>query len=156
MARHASATIIGRIGRTPELSRTKAGAVLNLSVAVDRGRDQEPDWYRVTIWREGAEQVDALGLGPGDLVFASGRLAMSHWSDKNGTQRVRPEITAGASSVQLLTRPRDRTDDRTENHATRRTRTDPRRQYQYDPAPPPPEYDDSTPDNAAPDGEPPF
>lgn len=145
MARHAKAQIIGRLGRTPELNHTKnGGAVLNLTVAVDRGPDSNPDWYRVTVWRDAAEQVDRLGLAVGDLVFAEGRLALAHWTAPDGTERTRPEITAGAPSVQLLTRarPREPKPNNAATHAQRRTQTDPRRQYQYDAAPPPPEYDD--------------
>ena len=74
----ANMTIVGRIGRDPDLRFSASGvAVLNVSVAVSRRKGKGDDateetvWYDVKCFRELAEHV-AESISTGDEVIAMG------------------------------------------------------------------------------------
>jgi single-stranded DNA-binding protein len=105
--------------------------VLNLRVAVAQRRDRDnADWYSVTAWEGLAETLAVtLDIGQGDLVYVAGDLGIDHYTDRAGVACSAPVITA--RDVQLLARARR--DEPRDTHATRRTRTDPRRTQQPTP-----------------------
>lgn len=181
MARLATATIVGRLGNTPELVYLGDGSTVlaHLSLAVDAGKD-DAEWFSVTAWNNEARiLIERLAVAKGDLVLAHGRLRQRRWRDRN-TNEPRSKVELSASTVQLLRRSaaneqagqdRHATDQPpTQNHAQRRTRTDPRRQPQPQPQPPQEpdhtnpdapawhDWQDGPPDGPPPDayGEPPF
>jgi single-strand DNA-binding protein len=69
-------TLIGRLGRDPEMRYTPAGdPVTNFSLAISRkvdGKDQTM-WVRITAWGKQAENCNTF-LTKGQLVFVTGRL----------------------------------------------------------------------------------
>ena len=87
-------TIIGNLGRDPELRYTPAGdAVCDFSVAVnDRKRDKAGEWhdvttwFKVTFWRKQAENASKY-LTKGRQVYVEGRLEVDEWSDRDGKNR---------------------------------------------------------------------
>jgi single-strand DNA-binding protein len=87
-------TIIGNLGRDPELRYTPAGdAVCDFSVAVnDRKRDKAGEWqdittwFKVTFWRKQAENASKY-LTKGRQVYVEGRLEVDEWSDRDGKDR---------------------------------------------------------------------
>lgn len=73
-----STTIIGRVGRDPELRFTESGlALCRIPVAVNRNRkkgdqwEEETTWFDVTIFDALAENA-ASSLSKGDEIIASG------------------------------------------------------------------------------------
>jgi single-strand DNA-binding protein len=90
--------ITGNLGQTPECRMTQNGdSVTNLSVAVNRvwykkddgEKQEEVTWYRVSLWREQAEDAERY-LVKGQQVTVCGRLATDGfgnpptWIDDSG------------------------------------------------------------------------
>ncbi len=87
-------TVIGNLGRDPELRYTPQGdAVCDFSVAVnDRKRDKAGEfqdvttWFKVTFWRKQAENASKF-LTKGRQVYVEGRLQVEEWTDRDGNTR---------------------------------------------------------------------
>jgi len=87
-------TIIGNLGRDPELRYTPQGdAVCDFPVAVnDRKRDKSGEfqdvttWFKVTFWRKQAENASKF-LTKGRQVYVEGRLQVEEWTDRDGNNR---------------------------------------------------------------------
>ena len=106
-------TIIGNLGRDPEMRYTESGqAVTNFSVATNRkftpegGEEKEVvTWFRVSVWGKAAEACHEY-LKKGRQVYVEGRLI----SDEHGNPRkwtgedgeVHSSFEVSAYSVQFL------------------------------------------------------
>lgn len=95
-------TIVGNVGRDPELRYTPQGfAVCDFSVAVNRrigGQNNteprdETTWFRVTCWRQLAETV-AKYVRKGRQILIVGEVSVSAYTDKAGQPAATLEITA--------------------------------------------------------------
>jgi len=93
-------TIVGNVGRTPEMRYTPAGVpVTDFSVAVNKSytRDGEKvekvKWYKVVCWRKLAE-VTAEYLQKGRLVAVEGEVEVEAYIDKNGAAVGKLVLTA--------------------------------------------------------------
>ena len=103
-------TIVGNLGRDPEMRYTPDGTpVTNFSVATNR-RWNRPDgtqgeetvWFRVTAWRRLAEVCNQY-LQKGRMVLIEGRLQADPatggpriWTGNDGAPRASFELTADA------------------------------------------------------------
>jgi single-strand DNA-binding protein len=90
-------TIIGNIGRDPEIRAMKnGGKVANIAVAVNeyRGKDEDPvtHWYNVVGWGPNAETAE--GLSKGDRVVVVGKMVTRKWEDQKGNTRYSTELVA--------------------------------------------------------------
>ena len=107
MASFNKITIVGNLGRDPELRYTPQGtAVCQFSVATnERRRDKSGEqqdittWFRVTSWGKQAENVSKY-LSKGRRVYVEGRLHMEEWTDRDG--KARQTLEVNASDVQFL------------------------------------------------------
>jgi single-strand DNA-binding protein len=99
-------TIVGSLGRDPELRFTATGrAVCGFTVAVShrykaQGSDdwtEETSWVDVTCWGTLGENV-AASLVKGNRVLVTGRLRQEEWDDKE-TGKKRSKLTCVADSV---------------------------------------------------------
>ena len=97
-----STTIIGHLGRDPEMRYTPSGApVTNFSVATSRrwtdaaGVQQErTTWFKVVAWRKLAEVCNQY-LRKGQLVMVEGEVDASAYMPKDGGEpRASLELTA--------------------------------------------------------------
>jgi single-strand DNA-binding protein len=88
-------TVVGNIGREPNLRYTEKGtAVCDFTLAQNRptkktangNKDQDPLWFKVTIWGNRAETA-AQYLKKGDPVYIQGKFDVDHWTDKEGNLR---------------------------------------------------------------------
>lgn len=93
-------TIIGNVGRDPELRYLQNGvAVCDFSVAVNKrytsGGEQrdETTWFRVTCWRQLAETVNQY-LSKGRQVMVIGEVKATAYQDKGGQPAATLELTA--------------------------------------------------------------
>jgi single-strand DNA-binding protein len=93
-------TIVGHVGRAPELKYTQSNiAFCTFSVATSkRWKDKNTDewkenttWHRVKAWRYDAEK--AAKLDKGSLVLVEGTLESEEWTDKEGNKRETMIIT---------------------------------------------------------------
>jgi len=100
-------TIVGYLGRDPELRYTPDGTpVCDFSVATtERRKDRagEPQdittWFRVTVWRRQAELAGQY-LAKGKQVYVEGRLIQKEYQDRDGNTRFNLEVTA--SDIQFI------------------------------------------------------
>lgn len=94
-------TIVGNVGRDPELRYTQSGvAVCDFSVAVNKvyttsggERREETTWVRVTVWRRTAETVNQY-LKKGRQVLCVGEASVSAYLDRSGQPAASLEMTA--------------------------------------------------------------
>ena len=102
------ATIIGNVGRDPELRYSAAGAaVCNITVATSRNwkdktsgeKVEETEWHRVVFYDRLAE-IAGEYLKKGRSVYVDGRLKTRKWADKDGVERYTTEIVA--ENMQML------------------------------------------------------
>jgi single-strand DNA-binding protein len=95
-------TIVGHLGRDPELRYTPQGkAVCDFSVATsEKFRDTErTTWFKVTAWDKTAESV-AKYLKKGSLAYVSGRLSLEDWTDRDGKDR--QTLVVSANDIKFL------------------------------------------------------
>ena len=99
--------LIGNLTRDPELRATQSGVpVCTFTVAVNRRKQgaeagqQEADFFRVTTWRQQAENCNRY-LAKGRKVGVVGNLTMETYTDKNGLPRNSLEVMA--DEVEFLT-----------------------------------------------------
>lgn len=113
----AQATIIGTLGKDPELKQSRDGRTTFAKFGVawsERQKDatgnwdQGPTvWVQVTVFGRQAENI-AQTLGKGDRAVVSGRLQPETWQSNQGEQTVMvmvadtvaPELTFASAQVQ--------------------------------------------------------
>ena len=108
-------TIVGYLGRDPELRYTAQGtAVCKMSVATTERRrsangetEEHTTWFRVTVWGRQAELANEY-LGKGRQVYVEGRLRLEEYADREGNPRISPEVNA--TDLQFLGQRSDLTD----------------------------------------------
>lgn len=96
----AQVTIVGRLGRDPEISTTaRGGIVCRFSVVTSRSRkteqgweDVDTTWWAVTAFDRLGEHV-AASLAKGQRVIVVGRAVERSW-EKDGEKRSRVEVMA--------------------------------------------------------------
>lgn len=96
MAGYNQLTIVGNVGREPELRYTQAGVpVCDFTVAVNEkyGERETVTWVRVSCWRQLAE-IAAKYVRKGGQVMAAGRVSVSAYADKQGQPAASLELTA--------------------------------------------------------------
>lgn len=109
-----NATIIGRLGRDPEIRYTTDGnSIANFSLATSNkwkdkssGEQKErTEWHRVVVFGKRAEII-GNHYHKGDLVGVSGELQTRKWVDKDGNEKYTTEIVVSAfnGDVQMITK----------------------------------------------------
>ena len=95
-------TLIGNLGRDPEMRYTPSGvAVTNFNVATSRSwtgqdgqRQEKTVWFRVAAWDRQAETCNQY-LAKGQKVLVVGELEEpSTWTDRDGNTRASLEVRA--------------------------------------------------------------
>lgn len=101
----AALTIIGTVGREPELKQTSAGPVLEFSVAVNSWAKsgETTAWYRVSMFGKRGESLSSM-IHKGEKIGASGRLVPREYQGKNGAGL---SLDLKADSITLLGGKRD-------------------------------------------------
>ncbi len=102
-------TLIGNLGRDPELRYTANGqAVANFTLATtesyskrDGGREERTEWHRIVAWGKLAE-ICGEYLAKGRQIYVEGRIQTREWEDKDGNKRWTTEIVA--RNMQMLGR----------------------------------------------------
>jgi single-strand DNA-binding protein len=102
-------TIVGYLGRDPELRYTPQGtAVCNISIATTERRknvegeyEDRTTWFRVTLWNRQAELANEY-LAKGRQVYIEGRLRQEEYTDREGARRTSLVVTA--TEMQFLGR----------------------------------------------------
>ena len=107
MSNDASTTLIGTLGKDPELRYTTGGTgVASFSMAVNRSYKkndewvQETSWFDVVCWGDLGEHC-AESLVKGNRVIATGRLQQRSWETREGEKRYAIELVADAVGPDL-------------------------------------------------------
>jgi single-strand DNA-binding protein len=99
-------TLIGNLGKDPEIRRLENGAVVaKFSLATNEYyRDksdqlqQVTEWHDIVCWRALAEQAERI-LKKGRLVYIEGKLAHREYTMQDGQKRYITEILASTLKV---------------------------------------------------------
>lgn len=99
MASFNKITIVGYLGRDPELRYTPQGTpVCDFSIATtERRKDKSGEfhdqttWFRVSFWGKLAEVANQY-LAKGRQAYIEGRLTQREWQDRDGNQRTSLEV----------------------------------------------------------------
>lgn len=102
-------TLIGNLGRDPEVRRLESGAVVaKFSVATNENYKDKNDewqtrteWHDVVVWRNLAERAER-DLKKGKMVYVEGKLTHRKYQDKDGNDRYITEVVA--NTFRLLER----------------------------------------------------
>ena len=92
-------TIVGYLGRDPELRYTPQGTpVCDFSIATtERRKDKSGEyhdhttWFRVSFWGKLAELSNQY-LAKGKLAYVEGKLSQREWQDRDGNTRTSLEV----------------------------------------------------------------
>lgn len=99
-------TIVGNIGRDPEIRESNGRKFAKFSVAVRKfkpdANGNKDDWFNVTAFGREAEYVENYAA-KGNKVAVSGRVELNTYTKKDGTSGASLELTA--TSVSLVSRP---------------------------------------------------
>ncbi|MEK9909149.1 MAG: single-stranded DNA-binding protein [Candidatus Thalassarchaeaceae archaeon] len=96
------ATIIGNVGKDPEVRNTNSGKqVASFSVASETGygNKKETQWHNVVTFDERLiDNVIRKYVTKGTKVFATGDLVYRSWDKQDGTKGYKTEIILGFGS----------------------------------------------------------
>jgi single-strand DNA-binding protein len=110
MASYNKITLVGNVGKDPELKTVGTAKVVDFSIAINEpARGQQPErteWYRVSFWDRRAETI-AQYVRKGTQIMVEGRLTVRTFIDPN-TQRDRYSLEVSGTDFLLLgSRPAD-------------------------------------------------
>jgi single-strand DNA-binding protein len=102
-------TLIGHVGRAPEIRYTQGGApVANFSVATNEywttntgERGERTEWHRIVAWGKLAEFCQEY-VQKGSYLYIEGRIQTRNYEDRDGVKRYITEIRA--NEIGLLDR----------------------------------------------------
>lgn len=99
------ATLLGNLGRDPEVRRTPSGMlVVTLRLATTRPRKgerkpEDTDWHNVVLFDKLAEVAEKY-LKKGQSVYIEGYMRTRKWQDKDGGTRYTTEVVG--NDLQLM------------------------------------------------------
>jgi single-strand DNA-binding protein len=106
MASYNRITLVGNVGRDPELKTVGTNKVVDFSLAVNEpARGQVPEkteWYRISFWDRKAETI-AQYVKKGTQIMVEGRLSVRTYLDNSQRERYSLEVS-GQDFVLLGTR----------------------------------------------------
>jgi single-strand DNA-binding protein len=102
-------TLIGHVGRQPEIRYTQGGApVANFSIATNEywtnntgERQERTEWHKIVAWGKLAEFCQEY-IQKGSYLYVEGRLQTRNYEDRDGVKRYVTEIRA--NEIGLLDR----------------------------------------------------
>lgn len=96
-ASYNSCTIVGNVGRDPEMKYLDNGTALcTFSVAVNskkKGGEQVTEWFKVTTWRQLAEVCNQY-VRKGMTIMATGELTIERYTNKQGEAQATAALSA--------------------------------------------------------------
>lgn len=107
MASYNRITLVGNVGKDPELKTVGNNKVIDFSLAINEpARGQTPEkteWYRVTFWDRKAETISQY-VKRGTQIMVEGRLNVRTYLDNTQRERYSLEVS-GTDFVLLGSRP---------------------------------------------------
>ena len=86
-------SFVGRLGREPDLKNVGDFTVLEMAVANNTGfgDKQVTNWFKCTVWGKKANSL-CQHLNKGSHVFITGELSLRKYTDKDGVEKMSPEV----------------------------------------------------------------
>lgn len=85
-------SLIGRLTKKPELTRTQSGKTLSqFTIAVNRIGQEQADFINCVVWEKQAENL-AKYQDKGSLIGLSGSLRVEQFQDKDGNNRYKTYV----------------------------------------------------------------
>lgn len=97
-------TLIGNVGRDPEIRLTQDGSkIASFSLATSESRRDKntgeridrTEWHRIVIFNEHIADVVEKYVKKGSKVYIEGQLQTRKWTDQQGTDRFVTEVILG-------------------------------------------------------------
>lgn len=94
-------TLIGRVGKDPEIRKTKDGKkIASFSVATSEAwkdkntgeKREKTEWHNVTCFNEGLAGVIEKYVNKGNKIYVEGSLATEKYTDKDGVEKYTTKI----------------------------------------------------------------
>lgn len=95
------ATIIGNLGRDPEIRSTQDGReIATLTIATSESwkdkstgeKKEKTEWHKVVVFNEGLVNLVKNYVKKGSKLYIEGALQTRKWTDKDGVERYTTEI----------------------------------------------------------------
>jgi single-strand DNA-binding protein len=100
------ATLLGRVGKDPEIKQTNGGGkVASFSIATSESwtskqtgeRQEKTQWHNIVVWNEKIiDHVLAKYVHKGDQIYLEGQIETRKWQDQGGSDRWTTEIVVKA------------------------------------------------------------
>lgn len=97
MPNHSQATIIGHLGRDPEIRKTQSGStVFSVTMAVNTGYgdNKRTTWWSISAFGKTAETLEKFNLAKGAVIGFVGEVSLRPWQDKDGNEKQSLELAA--------------------------------------------------------------
>ena len=101
-------SLIGNIGKDPEIRATQSGkkqAKFSLATT-EKWRDKQTgeskestEWHNVVAWGAQAEVIERLGLGKGTQLYIEGKSRTRSWDDPSGQKKYMTEVQMDAFQI---------------------------------------------------------
>lgn len=104
------ATLIGRVGREPDVSYTQTGkAIIKLSIATSEPwrdkitgeKKEKTEWHNIVIFNDAIAKVVAQYVRKGSFIYIEGTIRTNEYMDKDGIQRKATQIVLDGYNCQL-------------------------------------------------------
>jgi len=104
-------TLIGNVGREPEIRSTQGGTrIANFTVATnERWKDrasgeqkERVEWHRIVVFNEHLVGIVERFVNKGSKLLVEGKMQTRKWTDNNGIERYTTEVVLAAYSGQIL------------------------------------------------------
>lgn len=105
------ATIMGYLGRDPDIKNTASGNMFAvLSVATSKAwkdkstgeKKTATEWHRAVVYNENLAEIVKKYLKKGSLVYLEGELKTRKWTDDSGQEKYTTEIILQGYNSHLL------------------------------------------------------
>lgn len=97
-------TVLGRLGKDPELKELTDTSVAKFSLAADSYKNKEEkhtEWFHVVVWGKTAIAV-AQYLKKGSPVLVAGEMRTRSYNDKSGETKYITELIANPNGVKFV------------------------------------------------------
>jgi single-strand DNA-binding protein len=91
-------TLLGNVGKAPDVRETKGGNIANITLATSEkytdksGQKQEnTEWHNLVVYGKLADVV-AKYVKKGDKLYVEGSITTRKWEDKEGNTRYTTEV----------------------------------------------------------------
>jgi len=104
-------TLIGNLGKDPEVRSTQGGAkIVSFNVATSENwtdkasgeRKEKTEWHRVVIFNDRLGEIAEKYLHKGSKCYIEGAMRTRKWTDQSGVEKYTTEVEIGRFNGELI------------------------------------------------------